>query len=249
MRLIVLDSGSAANGYILESSTGECLIIDAGCPIKEGMKPIMFEIERVSGLIVSHRHGDHANFIGEYIEYGISTFVNTDTIENKGLRKHHNVTEIFSERQFAVGSFQVKPLEVSHGVQCFSFLISHPEMGICYFITDSNYCQWDLRGAGITNWMVECNYHREKLDENFEKGYIPKNVFDHVLTGHFGLEHCQEFFRTNDLSKTNKIVLLHSSSKNGNRKFFKEEIEKVCGKKVEVAKKGLVVENFNRRPF
>lgn len=258
MRMIVVDSGSDGNGYILESSTGECLIIDAGCSFEATMKHIGFDrFLSVSGLIVSHRHQDHAKYLAEFANYGVQCYVNSDTIKHLKFSKNaavaeaqkRKMTETFDQLQFSVGSFKVKPLEVSHEVQCFSFLISHPEMGVTYFITDSNYCQWDLTGAGVNNWMVECNYDMDLLNARYDAGLLPENVRTHVIAGHFGLHNCRDFFRINKGAKTNKVVLLHTSSDHGNRKKFKSEIEAIIGKSVSIAKKGLVIENFNRRAF
>jgi phosphoribosyl 1,2-cyclic phosphodiesterase len=252
MRLYIIGTGSKANGYVLQSSTGESLIIEAGCRIQEAMAfidPENWDVSKVAGLILSHTHQDHAQWVKEYLDHSIHVYANTHTIVSRDLGKYRNLTPIYSEEQFLVGSFKVKPLEVSHAVMCYSFLISHPEMGVCYFITDSNYCQWDLSGAGVNNWLVECNYDPDALRRNYEEGKIVEKVRDHVITGHFGLHNCRDFFRVNDLSKTNHIVLIHASSSNGNRKLFKSEIEKVTGKKVSVAKGGMVIENFNKRAF
>ena len=57
MKLKCIATGSIGNCYILESSTGEKLILDCGVGIKEIKKGLNWDIRGVSGVIVSHAHG------------------------------------------------------------------------------------------------------------------------------------------------------------------------------------------------
>lgn len=57
MKLNCIATGSNGNCYILESSTGEKLILDCGVGIKEIKKGLNWDIRSVSGVIVSHAHG------------------------------------------------------------------------------------------------------------------------------------------------------------------------------------------------
>lgn len=50
-------SSSAGNSYVLISSSGEILAIEAGCKFMDFKKMIDWRISDVAGCIVSHEHG------------------------------------------------------------------------------------------------------------------------------------------------------------------------------------------------
>ena len=53
--LTVLDSGSSANGYIIQADN-EVLILEAGVPFKECAKVLDYNLEGVKAVCVSHGH-------------------------------------------------------------------------------------------------------------------------------------------------------------------------------------------------
>ena len=153
---------------------------------------------------------------------------------------YRNAWIMHSERQFQLGNFTIRPLEVAHDVPCYAFMIDHPDSGRIFFLTDSSFCRWNMSKAGIKTWMVECNYELEKLNANYAAGKIPHVRYERTIYGHFGLGNTRAFFEANDLSQTLRIFLLHLSSQNGNPDLFKREIERTTGKEVTIAKAGLV---------
>ena len=55
MKLRCLGSGSSGNSYILEASDG-ILLIEAGIPLMEVKKALRFDLSKVRGCLISHRH-------------------------------------------------------------------------------------------------------------------------------------------------------------------------------------------------
>lgn len=55
--LRVIDSGSSANGYVLEGEN-QALLIEAGCKPLDMKKALNWQISKVVGCIVSHSHLD-----------------------------------------------------------------------------------------------------------------------------------------------------------------------------------------------
>ena len=70
MRLKVIGSSSAGNGYILENDR-EALLIEAGCRFAEVKEALGYNIRKVAGCIVSHEHKDHARYVEEVKAAGI----------------------------------------------------------------------------------------------------------------------------------------------------------------------------------
>jgi phosphoribosyl 1,2-cyclic phosphodiesterase len=56
MKLHILNTGSVGNGYVLESDNSELLIIEAGVKLIDFKKAVNFNIEKISGMLVSHEH-------------------------------------------------------------------------------------------------------------------------------------------------------------------------------------------------
>jgi 3-deoxy-D-arabino-heptulosonate 7-phosphate (DAHP) synthase len=56
MKLHCLNTGSEANGYILQASNGDSLILEAGVRAIEMKKSLNFDISKIQGLLLSHQH-------------------------------------------------------------------------------------------------------------------------------------------------------------------------------------------------
>lgn len=57
MMLKVINSGSKANGYLLESEN-EALLLEAGCKLLDVKKVLDWQIRKLVGCVVSHSHPD-----------------------------------------------------------------------------------------------------------------------------------------------------------------------------------------------
>jgi len=226
MKLHVLGSSSTGNGYILEGETS-ALIIEAGVPFMEVKKALNFNLSKIAGCIVSHRHGDHSKYIKEY---SFAVF---------------HITAYFEGvESIKAGDFFIKPFPVVHDVPCYGFLIGHREMGTTVFLTDTQYSPFKFQG--VMHWLIECNFDQEILDDNIINGRIPALVRNRVMASHMSLQTLKELLKANDLTSTKNIVLLHLSNGNSNAVQFKKDIEGLTGKPVSIADKGLTMElNIN----
>lgn len=57
MKLIIVNSNSQGNCYVLESSNGQQLCIEAGRPLQEVKKVANLKTSKCVGVIISHSHG------------------------------------------------------------------------------------------------------------------------------------------------------------------------------------------------
>ena len=101
----------------------------------------------------------------------------------------------------------------------------------------------------LHNIIIEANYCKKIIDAKVVAGTNPKFLRDRVITSHMSIDTCKELLKANDLSAVNNIVLIHLSEGNSNAKQFQEEITAATGKKVHVARPGMIIENFHKRPF
>ena len=238
-------SSSAGNSYALISSSGEILAIEAGCKFLDFKKMIDWKIANVSGCIVSHEHGDHARYIKDFMQSGITVYTAIETQKAIEDSTGERTVAIQPLREYQIGSFTVTPFNVPHEseIECYGYLIKHEEMGKLLFLTDLEYCKYNFSGLQVEHVMCECNYSMEFVDRN-EPNY------EHRLRGHMSLDTALKFISINDNPALRNVVLIHLSDKSGNPTLFKQKVVETLKYDTEVyiAEKGLEVD-FNLYPF
>ena len=167
MRLIVLGSSSAANGYVLDNGR-EALAIECGCPLADLQRAVGFDLRRVAGVLLTHEHGDHARHALKYIKAALPLYASEGTFwhlpdEVRGSLFRHTIQ--YGER-FKLGGFNVLPFVVRHDTaEPLGFYIKHPDMGSLLFATDTRFIPFLF--DHINTWLIECNYSEEAPRHGF----------------------------------------------------------------------------------
>lgn len=242
MKLRCLGSSSSGNCYILYNNI-EAIILEAGVKFSDIKKSLNFDLSKVKGVVVSHRHGDHSVSVADFIYSGIPV------LADESVFVHHKVNpSIIAKHQqsYKFGGFSVKPFSVEHDVPTFGFLLNHPDMGKTVFITDTGEINYSFKN--LNNIIVEANFSNDIIERNVMNGIIHPVHEERVRRSHMSLEKCIEWLGLMDLSLVNNIVLAHLSSQNSDSELFKTKIEKKFAKNVFVAGKKLNIE-FNKFPF
>lgn len=223
MKLKVLGSGSSGNCYILENET-EALIIEAGVPFKDAKVALNFNVKKIVGVIASHCHADHSKYLNDYV----------------GITRIFKPYEIASPSE-TFGKFIVRPFQLVHDEECYGFYITHPEIGILVYASDTEYIKY--RFKDLNHILVEANYSDDLIDNE-------ANNREHVLRGHMSLKTATEFISTNDNPTLLNVVLIHLSDKNADSQQFQQKMKETTkyGANVYVAEKGLEV-GLNLCPF
>jgi len=241
MRLVVLGSSSAGNGYLLIDDQGNSLILEAGVRLKEVKKALDYDIQGLFGCLVSHRHGDHIKYAKQYIDAGIDIYTHAEN-----LIEGHRFKEISSKKQFQVGPWKIKPFDLIHDVPTFGFLLDHKESGKTVFITDTHYCKYKFKE--LNNVIIEANYCEEIMTQRFLDGSLNAMVRARTMKSHMSLQTTLEFLKANDLSQVNNIILVHLSSGNSDEKHFRKKTIEATGTNVNIATPGAEFE-LNKNPF
>lgn len=245
MQLKVLGSSSKGNCYLLISSTGQTLALEAGVRFSEVQKAMNFDTSKLVGCLVTHEHGDHAGYANQFMNNAIDIVCSAGTGIN--LKKHHRLNKIFAEHVYDIGEFKVYAFDVVHDAQQpFGYLINHPECGNLLFLTDTFYSEFTFKG--LNNILIEVNYDEKILNANIEAGKIPESLRKRIVTSHMSLQTAKELLAANDLSGVNNIVLIHLSDGNSHAVNFQKEIETATAKIVTVADTGLEI-SLNKTPF
>lgn len=249
MQLRIINSNSMGNAYILESSTGERLLIECGVQIDKIKQALGFKLSNIAGCLLTHEHGDHAKSVNDIIKLGINVFASSGTHQALGTSNSHRAKVCRSEVPFTAGSFKVMPFDVKHDVkEPLGFLISHPECGAVLFLTDSYYCEYDFSSIVFHHIIIEANYCQTILDGRVAAGSNPKFLRDRVFTSHMSIETCKKTLATYNLTEVKNIVLIHLSDGNSDEARFKKEVQEQTGKQVFVARPGLTIP-FNKTAF
>lgn len=240
MKLSILGSSSSGNCYILQSDN-EALIIEAGVSLVKAKQALGFNTSKVSGLIITHEHGDHSKYSKDY-EKVFPVFTHKSVINARSLSQ---AKEIYPERGFKVGNFKVLPFKAHHDVDCLGFLINHSDFGNLMFLTDSFMCEYSF--DNLNHILIESNYSDKALEESVKRGLHWK-VRERVLTTHMSLQTTKQVLLNQNLSDVNNIVLLHLSSQNSDPEEIFNVIARATGKPISIAKTGLEIE-LSKNPY
>lgn len=246
MQLHVIATGSKGNCYVLQAENGERLIIEAGIRADLLKQAIDFDLESVSGVIISHEHADHSRAAYNCCSWGLEVYATEGTwMELRGIHPKSRV--ISHGQQILIGAFKVIPFDVKHDAnEPVGFLINHEECGKVLFVTDAYYVRQKFRG--LNNIIIEANYCEKIINEKMGLDSDRKFLRDRIMQSHFSLQNCLGLLNANDLSQVNNIVLIHLSDGNSDEKRFKSEVEQATGKNVTVASNGMKI-GFNKQPF
>ncbi|MBD5256193.1 MAG: MBL fold metallo-hydrolase [Bacteroides sp.] len=238
MELKVLGSSSAGNCYILDNGK-EALILEAGVAFPKVKKALGYNLRKVAGCLITHTHNDHAKYLRNMVDCGITTLALPDVWTAKQVKSSRAVP-IQLGKGYQIGRFKVLPFPACHDVPCVGYHIMHPDCGRVLFLTDSCDCLQIF--AKLNHLLIECNYSNYNLLEAVNKGYTLKSQIERLPNSHMELETCKRVISEHDLSQVQNIVLLHLSAQNSDRERFVSEIERQTGKVVYVANPGLTID-------
>lgn len=227
MILKIIGSGSKGNGYALIADN-EILLLECGMPMKAVKKAINYNILKIKGCLVSHRHQDHLKYVREYLNMGITVYTNEETKEQVPDASVGRINAIPEFQVFKVGGFAVTPFYVPHNdTPCYAYLIQHEEMGMLLFATDFEYLPWTFKNHRVNHLLIECNYDMQFVNQD-----IPN--YEHKLRGHASLETCRGVVEKNKTSNLKNVILCHLGDSTSDVEYFVNEIQKLAGRSVYV---------------
>lgn len=222
MSFIAHASGSAGNLYQVISGD-KSLIIDPGIPIAKIKRALNFKLSRVSGVLISHSHGDHSKGVQSLAKMGLNCWMSEPTAIALEMIGHHRTKIIQPGLPHPVDdNFAFIAFDTQHDCPgSIGFLIDDG-VNRLLFATDTFYIH--NRFAGVNIMAVECNYSKKTLDK-----WLHPERKKRLYKSHFSLENVIKFLRANDLSRVREIHLIHMSQQNADPVWFKKEIERATG--------------------
>lgn len=244
MKLTVLSSGSAGNGYVLEGRYS-ALVLECGVPPEAMMRRTSCPPSKVAGVLVSHEHGDHAAFAGRYASLGMRLYASNGTIGGMSkVGKVASLSPIQAMHPFRVGDFYIRPFDIRHdAAEPLGFIIEHDECGRILFVTDTNLCPYSFREFRLDHIMVEANYDDIILDSNVANGVVEPQQAERTKRSHLSLRAACELVDANQTAALKTVTLIHMSSRNADAKTFVRRMEETAlFARVDYARPGLSIE-------
>jgi len=244
MHLHTLGSSSKGNCYLLTDKNNHTLILDLGIGLRDIKRAIDYDLSRVVGAVVTHRHGDHAKYLEEAARAGITIHTHQDVIDHHSEDIRGMVVEINLHQWTLIGGdFEVLPLQAIHDVPCQAFVVRHPEMGKLLFITDSVTLPYQLKG--LDHILIEANYSDELLAQAIEEGITHPAMRPRLLQSHMELSTTIQALKAQDLSRVQEIVLLHLSSGHADPDQFQDAVQRATAIPTHIAKTGFHLDLHN----
>lgn len=222
----ILATGSKGNCYVIEDGDSR-IMIDPGISIKEIRKKCNFNLSGLDMCLVSHEHKDHCKAAKDLMRIGVPLALSAGTL--KHFEPNGSLYIILQDGVvWERCGWKILPFAVEHDAEePLGFLIESPSgRKICY-ATDTYFIRYQFKG--VTHWMIEANYSEELLQANES---LPEDTKSRIRTSHFEINNLADFFRHQDLSKTESIRLIHLSDDNSDEQEFIKTIQKVTGKPV-----------------
>ena len=251
MKLTVVKTGSAANCYLLQASDSS-LIIECGVRPEFIMKKYpKFSWDNISGVLVTHEHGDHAAFAEKFLNLGIELYASRGTLEALGLDNHLRTNVLTPLHTLHIGQFIIKPFLTKHDAsEPLGFIIEHEEMGKLLFITDSRPARYTFLKECVQHILVEANYDDAILDEMVIDGKIPLSQCQRIRATHMEISDAIQVVKDNITSFLVNVVFIHTSSRHGDKTDFRKRLVDIYPfLNVYVAEPGLTIDIDNDLPF
>lgn len=213
-------TGSAGNAYSICDGDHK-ILIDPGIRFKELQKATGFTLSGYDFVLLSHEHKDHSKAVPDLLKIGKNCYMSQGTRDVLELM-HSSALICHAACEFDRDGWNVLPFNSQHdAAEPLGFLIQSPSgKKICY-ATDTYYIKYIF--SGVTHWMIEANYSEALLAESTR----PEAVKDRIRASHMSIENLCEFFKRQDLSKTEEIYLIHLSDDNSNEVLFQKKIEEI----------------------
>ena len=247
MKMTVIASGSSGNCYVLEG-TRSALILECGvAPERMVNVARTLDMTKVAGCLVSHEHGDHAAYVQRYADLGLPILCSAGTRDALGGIRGR-VIALDNLLPFTFGEWTISFFRTAHdAAQPVGALITHPELGVLLFLTDTAPIPWNFRACRPDHIMVEANYADYTLDENVKAGRIAEAQALRTRRSHLSLRQAIDLVKANETAALKTVTLLHLSERNSSYLNFAEEMQDaVLFAEVQVARPGLVVDMDRR---
>lgn len=234
MRFASLGSGSEGNALLIEAGRTR-LLLDCGFSVRDTLlrlERIGVSAEQLSGIVVTHEHGDHIGGVGRLAgKLGLPVWLTHGTLQrsHKAFGKVSLIHEITPHHTFHIGEIEVNPYPVPHDaaepVQ-FVFGDGARRLGV---LTDTGSSTPHIEAtlSRCDALVLECNHDSEML----YNGHYPHKLKQRVAgrLGHLSNQTAAELLSKLDASKLQHLIAAHLSASNNTPELAAQALSGVLG--------------------
>jgi phosphoribosyl 1,2-cyclic phosphodiesterase len=223
----VIGTGSSGNCYLLRADS-QVLVIEAGVNFTKVKKALSYDLSGVVGVLVSHEHGDHADFVKDFQKFGKNIWTSKGTYDAFKMKKGYYLSYL---EKYGIGNFVVTPFEVFHDAKepC-GFLIEFNGKRLA-FITDT--CDLKTRLKNIDYWVIEANYSNDKL----QASSLDVSLKKRIQQTHMSIDRCKTILEAHNAQNSELVLLIHGSEKHACNEEFLNKIPYAS-----IAENGLIID-------
>lgn len=214
MKVYSLGSGSSGNSFLV-SEAGSAILVDCGIGARRTRAFLREQgvDGRLSGVLISHEHGDHVRALPSVRRYQRCGIFSTEgTFRAIGVESDCNTIQ--PGRQFSIGSVGVTPVSVSHdGESPVGFVIEGRSSRVAIF-TDLGIPSGDVRDAlsDSDTVVLESNYCPSMLQVSPYPARVKQRIRGPL--GHLSNDDCATLLASAISEKTTGVWLAHLSENN-----------------------------------
>ena len=218
MTFIPLASSSKGNAYLVTNGSAT-ILLEAGLTMKGLRQRSPVQISSLDAAFITHEHMDHAKCAGKLCDIGVPVYMSEGTaialdLEDANIMDAHESVKI--------DTLKITAFDTYHNTaQPFGYAVEdvNTKERLLFAVDTVNL---NVRWSGLTQIAIECNYEDELLGR---LSRLPDKVKERIRHSHMEIETTIKYLHKLDLSKVQKIWLLHMSSSSGNAGRFLDRFE------------------------
>lgn len=226
--LTCISTGSVGNSFILDCN-GEKLILELGVRWKDILSALDYRLDNAVGCLLSHRHVDHIKSVPNALSYGLPAYSSADVASI-----YPKVKVVEPMKKYSIGGFMVTALPMEHNVECYGYVIDHPDMGRLCFYTDTR--SFNFKIPHVNFVLGEVNYSDNVILDNLCDGYDVRSQYDN----HMSLDTAISVIHRLYSPELSKVICCHLSDSNADENEIKRRFKSELGMEVEIAEGGKI---------
>lgn len=231
MRFASLGSGSEGNALLVEVGRTRVLL-DCGFGLQDTLQrlaALQVQPEQLSGILVTHEHGDHVGGVGRLArKFNLPVWLTHGTLRSvpKVFAAITDIHEIDAHQGFAVGDLYVQPYPVPHDASepvQFVFGDGAKRLGV---LTDVGCATPHIVEmlSGCEALVLECNHDHTLLMQ----GDYPYSLKQRVAGryGHLNNQEAADMLAQLDVTRLQHLIAAHLSQRNNTPELA---VQTLCG--------------------
>jgi phosphoribosyl 1,2-cyclic phosphodiesterase len=243
LRVQAIASGSNGNCFLIDSPEG-ALLVDAGISRKkilEGLQQININPNRITGILVTHSHGDHiqglpvlSDFIDTPVfatEATISNLNQMDYLDERWISISENAKLIKRGKISKVGPFKIITVRTEHDISgAVAYRINYPKSNVTIsVVTDTGEIvnekldkrrNWQLSRSDLI--LLESNHDIEVLKNSTRPPSLKKRIRECHLSNNESARILEKIQEEKSKDRIKAVILGHLSGECNSPELVRE---------------------------